>query len=101
MVETIAALKEKSYNKGSRKYCAGTLERQSGSDWSSSEEEQRGIYIGRDMLPEALSHIRQNMGFPPPEVPGTLNESLLKTFQCFLQVGLPGHPYTLDAILQE
>ncbi|KAJ1177414.1 hypothetical protein NDU88_002669 [Pleurodeles waltl] len=77
---------------------------------SLSEEEQtpvrndqKGEYIGKDLLPELLAYVKQNMGFQVKETPesSSLVSSLLWQFQQYTQLDVPGHPDLIGALHRE
>ncbi|KAJ1192157.1 hypothetical protein NDU88_001469 [Pleurodeles waltl] len=51
-----------------------------------SQEEQKGKYISRELLPPPVKHVKVNMDFPEDEVPDTPSGSLLCQFQISVPV---------------
>ncbi|KAJ1185825.1 hypothetical protein NDU88_002612 [Pleurodeles waltl] len=66
-----------------------------------SQEEQKGKYISKELLPPLVKHVRMNMDFPDVEVPGTSSGSLLCQFQSSAPVDVPIHPCIQEVIKRE
>ncbi|KAJ1106395.1 hypothetical protein NDU88_003796 [Pleurodeles waltl] len=60
-----------------------------------------GEYIAKDMLGGLLTNVRENMGFPPLDKPGSCDESVLRRFQKPSRAGFPLHQFVKNAIGQE
>ncbi|KAJ1109605.1 hypothetical protein NDU88_006965 [Pleurodeles waltl] len=66
-----------------------------------SQEEQKGKYISRELLPPVVKYVKVNMDFPENEVPDTSPGSLLQQFQSSVLVDVPIHPCIQEMIKWE
>ncbi|KAJ1193373.1 hypothetical protein NDU88_002671 [Pleurodeles waltl] len=66
-----------------------------------SQEEQKGKYISKKLLPPLVKHVKLSMDFPEDEVPDTSSGSLLHQFQSSVPVDVPIHPCIQEVIKRE
>ncbi|KAJ1107238.1 hypothetical protein NDU88_004631 [Pleurodeles waltl] len=66
-----------------------------------SQEEQKGKYISKELLPPLVKHVKMNMDFPKDEAPDTSSGSLLHQFQSSVPVDVPIHPCIQEVIKRE
>ncbi|KAJ1090079.1 hypothetical protein NDU88_003219 [Pleurodeles waltl] len=103
MVRTLVSLKKHHEELSHQADHKGLHSDLSDSDLSggSSPPPHKEKYISKDMLPELLSHVKNNMGLPKEEVTEFCKDVVLLQLKEHINMGVPIHQHVLDLVLNE